>query len=551
MNVEIPGYETMEVLGQGGMATVYLAKQISFDRVVALKVMAPQLSHDENFRERFLREAKIVANISHPNIVSVYDVGEHEGQYYLAMEYHSGGDLKSKIHGGIDPKECLYIVKDVCKALDYAHSKNIVHRDIKPDNVLFRFDGSAVLADFGIAKALESDNNLTHVGMVAGTPKYMSPEQSVGGDITNQSDLYSIGVVLYEMLTGSVPYTATDPIAIAVMHTKEPIPKLPPQSGFIQPLLEKLMAKEPAERFKTGKEVVVSLNQLIDNYNADKTVILSKPQTAAKSSPLNSVGSDETVLAPSAQQAVPKPKRTGLIVGGVAVCALLASIPFFIGGDDADLAVTQKTAEIEQSKEVTKTEPVSSLATEVKSVLAEEIAFDSILSAENKREINRLLVEFEDLLAKDRLKTPREHNALLVLQKILLLDPENEVVEENKLRIGERYLTLALFSARRGLFDTSRLQLTNAAEFLPQDKVSLTRKEVDALQKGAEGGQNKVLALRDKLRVQALLRQAKDDEENRRITKPAGNNAIEKYQEVLKIDPKNKDAKSALKRLKS
>lgn len=265
--MEIPGYTITKLLGKGGMASVYLAVQDKFDREVALKVMAPSLSDDPTFRDRFLREAKIVAKISHPNIIAVYDVNEVNNVYYIAMEYHPGGDLKSRIRAGLTTQEAVNIIRDVAKALDYAHSKGYLHRDIKPDNILFRSDGSAVLTDFGIAKATEGDANLTQMGLVAGTPKYMSPEQARGMPLEPAADIYSLGVMFFETLTGRLPFDANDPIALGIMHLNSPIPKLEGVVAHFQPLIDRMMAKNPEERPQHGADVVDQLDELSATYD--------------------------------------------------------------------------------------------------------------------------------------------------------------------------------------------------------------------------------------------------------------------------------------------
>src|SRR5690554_304895 len=248
--MEIPGYEIIRELGKGGMATVYLATQLSFDRKAAVKVMAPALVADEAYGQRFLREAKIVAKLSHPHIVPVFDVGVVGEYHYISMEHLTGGDLSDWIKSGITVAEAVTITEQISKALHYANSKGYVHRDIKPDNIMFREDNSAVLTDFGIARPQISEEQYTMSGTVVGTPKYMAPEQARGLEVDGRADLYSLGVVFYEMLMDKVPYDGNDPMAIGIMHIRDPIPKLPKELAYFQGFLNKVMAKKPEDRYK-------------------------------------------------------------------------------------------------------------------------------------------------------------------------------------------------------------------------------------------------------------------------------------------------------------
>jgi serine/threonine-protein kinase PpkA len=257
---KIPGYQIIRKIDQGGMSTVYLAVQLSVGREVALKVMSPALNSDPVFSERFQREANIVGQLTHPNIVRIYDIGRHNNLNYIAMDYLPGGTIHDKMAMGISLKEALRITREIAGALDHAHRKGYVHRDIKPENILFNEDNTAILSDFGVAKTVSSGSQMTNAGTVVGTPHYMSPEQARGKPIDGRSDLYSLGVVLYEMLTGSVPYKADEAVAIAIKHLTAPIPKLPSQYVLFQPLLNKLLAKEPEDRFQCGREIIDSLD---------------------------------------------------------------------------------------------------------------------------------------------------------------------------------------------------------------------------------------------------------------------------------------------------
>src|SRR5207344_2319876 len=246
------------------MASVFLATQLSLDREVALKVMSPALAANSEFASRFLIEGKITAKLQHPNLVTVYDIGTHNGVYYLAAEYIPAGTLKERIaEGGLTVAEILDIVSDVAHGLDFAHQKGFVHRDVKPANVLFRLDGRVVLADFGIAKAMDGSNSSTVAGASVGTPDYMSPEQARGEPVDGRSDLYSLGTMLFEMLTGHPPYQAGDPFTVALMHVTHPVPELPSELSWLQPLISGLMAKQPAERYNNGAAVVAAIQKIV------------------------------------------------------------------------------------------------------------------------------------------------------------------------------------------------------------------------------------------------------------------------------------------------
>jgi len=259
--IEIKGYRLLRQLGRGGMATVYLAVQESVDREVALKVMSPALLADPNFGERFLREAKIAARLHHRHVVGIHDVGRDGDYHYMAMEYLSGGPVLHKDGNARPVPFALRVIREIATALDYAHKKGFVHRDVKPDNILLRDDGSSALTDFGIARALDPAARMTQTGAVVGTPHYMSPEQARGKSIDGRSDLYSLGVVLYELLVGRVPYQADDSLAVGIMHISQPVPVLPEEIIALQPLIARMLAKQPEDRFQDGQEIAAAISE--------------------------------------------------------------------------------------------------------------------------------------------------------------------------------------------------------------------------------------------------------------------------------------------------
>jgi len=246
------------------MSTVYLAVQLDANRVVALKVMAPALNADPIFGERFQREAKIVSQLAHPNIIAIHHVGQHETTNYIAMDYMELGSVATKIKEGMTAKLALQVIRQISLALNHAHENGYIHRDIKPENILLGKDGLAVLSDFGVARSVSSNTQMTNAGTVLGTPNYMSPEQARGKDLDGRSDIYSLGIVLYEMLVGTPPYHGSEAMAIAIQHLTAPIPKLPPKFSVLQPLINKMVAKKPQDRFQSGAEVATAIEQIME-----------------------------------------------------------------------------------------------------------------------------------------------------------------------------------------------------------------------------------------------------------------------------------------------
>jgi serine/threonine-protein kinase len=263
---KIGHYEIKAELGRGGMATVYRAYDPRFEREVAVKVLPHEMLHDPQFRVRFEREAKTIAVLEHAAIVPVYDVGEQDGQPYFVMRYMTGGSLTDLMKKGPLPMdEVARIIDRIAAALDEAHAKGIVHRDLKPGNILFDHNGEPFLSDFGIAKLVESQTNVTGSGII-GTPTYMSPEQAQGEAVDGRSDVYTLGVILFELLAGKPPYTADTPMGIVVKHITEPIPHIldvnPDLPPAVEALVERAMAKRREDRFATAGELAQAFSEI-------------------------------------------------------------------------------------------------------------------------------------------------------------------------------------------------------------------------------------------------------------------------------------------------
>lgn len=258
-------YIILEEIGRGGMGAVYKARDVELDRIVAMKVLSPYLVGEPHLVQRFMREARLAANLDHPNIVAIYDIGGEGGYYYFVMKYLEGRPLKEIIaqRGPLPPDEVVNIVRQLASALDYAHQQNLVHRDVKPGNVIIGPDGHATLTDFGLAKVVES-MKLTASGETIGTLEYMAPEQA-RGETSPASDIYSLGVMTYEMLTGRLPFQGTNQATLLYQHLHEPPPPLHRWNPTVPPEVEQVvlraMAKEPAERYATAGEMARELEQ--------------------------------------------------------------------------------------------------------------------------------------------------------------------------------------------------------------------------------------------------------------------------------------------------
>jgi serine/threonine-protein kinase len=282
------------------MATVYRAYDPSFEREVAIKVLPRELLHDPQFKDRFKREIRTIAALEHPAIVPVYDVGEEDGVPYFVMRYMSGGSLTQWIdRGKFSLEDAARIIERVSSALAYAHKNGLVHRDLKPDNILFDSNGDPFISDFGVAKLLDSSTNMTGSGII-GTPAYMSPEQAQGEKVDNRSDIYGLGVIIFQMLSGHQPYNATTPMGVAVKHITEPVPEIlkvdPSLPASTDKIIKTAMAKNRDERYPSATELARALNEAA----AKQKVSESKPAKA------------------------PGSNRFGLIIGGAAALVVLA-----------------------------------------------------------------------------------------------------------------------------------------------------------------------------------------------------------------------------------
>ncbi|MCC6300138.1 MAG: serine/threonine protein kinase [Anaerolineales bacterium] len=326
-------YRIISQIGQGGMATVYKAYQPSMDRNVAIKVLPRQLAESPEFAARFQQEARIIARLEHPHILPVFDFGESDGVTYFVMRYLEAGTLKTKMAAGpLSLNEIDRLFTQLAEALNYAHGHGIVHRDLKPANALIDDSGNLFLTDFGIAKLLESASpRLTQTDAIMGTPAYISPEQAKAESINQRSDIYSLGIILYEMVTGSVPFVADTPLAVILKHISDPLP--PPSvvkkdiPEAIERVILKALAKDPSDRYATASEFLSAWKRALE----EKETVRQIP--APTSTPASRAGTplDQTQGKPasvSSRAPASSSGRAGWVVG----CLVLACLAFSVAG---------------------------------------------------------------------------------------------------------------------------------------------------------------------------------------------------------------------------
>jgi len=518
---EIPGFKILKTLGRGGMANVYLGLQESMEREVAIKVMLPQLLTDPSFGDRFLREARIAAKLAHPHIVAVIDVGVAGDMYYMAMEFHPGGDLKAKIRKGLGQKEAIRILKDIAGALDYAHKNGFVHRDIKPDNILFSRSGSAVLSDFGIARAADGGTHLTATGSVVGTPHYMSPEQAQGKPVDGRADLYSLGIMFYQMLVGTVPFNGDSALSIGIKHIRDPIPRLPEGLSKYQTFLDKLLAKEPEHRWQTGADVVRTLEvleadgKLSDSDTLAATMISGQIQATVVSGQI-----DVTQAMPSSVSGVaPKKSNLGLVLGIIAVAAIGAGVAWqqgLIGGKERP--------------------PVSQAAAPAEDAVAVKI--------------NQLLAAGESAFAAGHYLEPAGNNAAQKYQAVLALDENNEKAKQGLRSISDIYVANARKSANSGNTGqaSQELELAKQAD-VSNPTIAVAQAEIDAAiasgKKKSQVASAKPAAPKNNVdpgvaKLEQTLRQAEDYLAPSRLSESRLQSATRLYESAKKLSPRDR-----------
>jgi serine/threonine-protein kinase PpkA len=482
--MEIPGYKIEKEIGKGGMATVYLATQESLERSVVLKILdRVQRSTSEEMTQRFVDEGRIVASLHHPNIVTIYDIGLADEDLYISMEYVHGGDLKKRMESHVTAKVALDIIAKIGSALESAHSHNVIHRDVKPANILFRENGTPLLTDFGIAKQTDFDKDLTSTGIFLGSPNYVSPEQADGKNVDGRSDIYSLGCIFYEMLTGYKPYHSDSVIDIVIQHKTSPVPTLPEKFEIYQSLLNRMMAKDLNDRFSNAEEMLKSITKLqaLDDSEGKEVI----PDF------------DITGHTPQKGTEVTTKKKSSIILFSL----LALSAIFFFGlqfveiklkssetsinkvSTNSDLPTfkTDGTNLAEQTLETIKT--TSEINTEEVNISApeeEDIAdietstSESQLKPASEQVTQALAWLGKQSLDEFKLTYPPKDNAYYYFSRLLELEPENRTAYEGILAIAERYVILAERSLANNEIEKTRTYIEIGLQIDPRNEALLS-----------------------------------------------------------------------------
>ena len=475
VDINIPGYTILKPIGEGGMASVFLAVQKSLEREVALKVMSPILAANAEFASRFLIEGKITAKLQHPNLVTVYDIGSHNGIYYLAAEYIPGGTLKERLaEGGLSVAEMLDITTDIAHGLDFAHQKGFVHRDVKPGNVLFRNDGRVVLADFGIAKAMDGSNSSTVAGASIGTPDYMSPEQARGEPVDGRADIYSLGTLLFEMLSGHTPYRASDPFTVALMHVTHPVPTLTEPHEWLQPLIDKMMAKQASDRYNSGAATAEAIQQLVAQAPEGVALHQSSGRKAGPGARLSgSAATQQRTRVSLSKEA----ERRSWLLPGAAAALLLIGVLGWMFWPKHETAPVEAPAQTGAS--VAQFEPPPAGGDAGGSTLSATFPNQPAAPAMDATEIENALTQADAYFARGsapdgagrQLTYPPDDSALYFYQRVLSTDPGNARAKNGIASLVAYYRGYSHMACEREQWGSCRIVAQVGLQIDPADEI--------------------------------------------------------------------------------
>jgi serine/threonine-protein kinase PpkA len=452
--MEVPGFKIKQTIGHGGMAIVYLAVQESLSRDVVLKIMSTSHSEGSTFVERFMNEGRIIAGLQHPHIITIFDIGTAEDRVWISMEYVNGGDLKNRIDLRMTPLEALELVMNIGSALDFAHQRGIVHRDVKPQNILFRRDGTALLSDFGIAKEEETDTELTSTGTILGSPFYMSPEQAEGMLVDGRTDIYSLGIMFYEMLTGERPYPGDTAIKVIMQHIQSPVPELPPGLERFQPLLNGMMCKKRDDRIPTAAALVEQVTALYDAIRREQDPSITSEHEVEE-------------LRAAQQKLATEKRRWRLLILGSCVVLLLVG---FAGLQIYAESLQSSGLVNQQRHETVSTEPLVAQASAAAAGINAAPATETVPGMSQQDVVRALEWLAKNSLQANRLTQPPADNAYYYFSRLLALDPGNETARKGFSDIAENYVVLAEREFSRRRYGKAQAYIALGLQVAPDNK---------------------------------------------------------------------------------
>ena len=534
VKITIPGYKIEHLIAEGGTASIYLAIQESLGRYVAIKLLR-KIDNPAQLN-RFLNEGQIIASLDHRNVINIHDVGvTHDGRPYISMEYLEGGDLDARIQKKVDPEDALQWLEAIGNCLDFVHRKGIIHRDIKPGNILFHKDGTLILSDFGTAKQEECDAKLTMEGCTFGSPYYISPEQAASKELDRRTDIYSLGIVLYEMLTGNKPYKGDSHIETIVAHLSDPLPVLPPELHRYHTLIKKMIAKSPDDRFTSAAEMVRFVQQV------------RKPVKKARRMTWVSTGAVAIILGIGGslffRQSIIPDRNEHRTTPGMTISegAVTESSPDILETPVQEPSNLVRETSATPDRNEHRTNPgmtvsegaipesapnIVQMPSPGPSDLARE---ETTPTSNNEQRIEKLLSQAAAALEEDRLTKPKNNNAYYYYQHVLELHPRHEKAIEGITRIADAYADLAESKLDQFDYEAANKYVHRGLAIRPEN--------------------DRLLGLQKNANIGRILSQAATALKKHRLTTPKNNNAYYYYQRVLELNPKHEKAIEGITRI--
>lgn len=447
------------------MATVYLAIQESLERPVVLKILdSVDVTKSEDLVERFLAEGRIIASLNHPNIITIYDIGlTNNNSLFISMEYVQGGDLKQQLELTISPEKTLEYIMLVSSALSEAHKHGIVHRDVKPANILFK-DDTPILTDFGIAKQVDVEADLTSTGIFLGSPNYVSPEQADGYKLDGRADIYSLGCIFYEMLMGSKPYKSDSVIGIVIQHQQAPIPRLDDDLIEYQPLLEKMLAKKREDRFPDAEALIKDLKKLMLR-GTRHTVVADLDNTSG-------------YLSATAEQRVKREKKIliSLILLGLVGFSTLEYVDIQLKNPSAKENNSQVSTETVLQTNAITIAAQTSVAGSDQEVIESARREQSTQQPVKEEVVNALYFLGKQSLGENKLTYPPKDNAYYYFTRLLEMKPGDQNAIKGILSIADQYSFMAEQAMRENEYEKSSVYIDYGLRINPENTALLSLK---------------------------------------------------------------------------